>query len=262
MIEWSDSDKIWFNREPYACIERFCRTYTSIVHICFYRVKIKCYRYETRQLSVPTVQHFGPSFDMIEWSDSDENGLYREVLGCAIDVCLAILWRIDLCVASAIANENRNVTKHISLKCAYGCWLNLHPTHSTPLSKSFRVLIWIGPKSNSCLTYQFSHPSWFSLNLGQDCLKDLSPLSTFLDNYAKLEEGFAMNQSSIPTVDVLAIIFLVVATFWTIAITIRVGFGVCDISLILSHLVHIEGMFQSAQNRHESKALWLYMKCG
>ena len=57
MIESSESNKNWFNREPYACIERFCCTYTSIMHICLYRVKIKYYRYETRQSNVPTVPH-------------------------------------------------------------------------------------------------------------------------------------------------------------------------------------------------------------
>ena len=57
MIESSDSNKSWFNRELYACIERFCCTCTSIVHICFYRLKIKYYLYETRQTNVPTVPH-------------------------------------------------------------------------------------------------------------------------------------------------------------------------------------------------------------
>ena len=114
----------------------------------------------------------------------------------------------------------------MSLKCAYVCWLNLHPTHSTPLAKFFWVLIWIGLQSNPCLTYQFSHHSCFSLNLGEDCLKYLSPLSTFLDNYAISEISFAKNQSSIPTADNLAIKLQVIATFWTIAITIHVGFCV------------------------------------
>jgi hypothetical protein len=51
----------------------------------------------------------------------------------------------------------------------------------------------------------------------------LSPLSIFLDNYAISEISFAKNQRSIPTADDLAINFQVVATLWTIAITIRVG---------------------------------------
>jgi len=69
---------------------------------------------------------------MIELSDSDENGFSRELLGCSSDACLAILGRVDLYLAFAIANENRNVTKHMSLKCA---WLlpqsSQHPFYAT-----------------------------------------------------------------------------------------------------------------------------------
>jgi hypothetical protein len=45
-----------------------------------------------------------------------------------------------------------------------------------------------------------------------------------LTNYAISEISFAKNKSSIPTADDLAINLQVVATLWTIAITIRVDF--------------------------------------